>query len=383
MTARVIIASLMFMLTPAAKCEVSIRIFARTKPVTVVFTPERGEYILHCWPSGDEMLVTGETVAITRHDGRVIYRTSAGKSGVADSLSLTPASSGSVFRLRAPGKEEAAKTLDGLLRIKSFPGSLQILNVTSVESYLPGVVRAEAGRSGPPDYFRAQAVVARTYVYRNITRHELDGYNLCDDIHCQVYPGLIDETHIIEACRSTQGQVLTDRDSMLIVAAFHANCGGVTASSADVWIAGYPYLVSIKDPWCSYSSSFAWRKSVPMAEWDSFLRSKGIAKGDERALYSSPGAGPVRIMDRSVAGRHMTAEEIRMRFGLRSAFFTLTPSGDSVLVNGRGYGHGVGLCQDGARAMAEKKITYEKITGFYYPGTVISDIKNARRPARP
>lgn len=383
MKARILIVFLMVLPALNAKCEVSIRIFARTKPVTVVFTPERGEYILHCWPSGDEILVTGETVAITRLDSRVIYRTSAGTSGVADSLSLTPSSSGSVFRLRAPGKDEPAKTLDGMLRIKSFPGSLQILNVTSVESYLPGVVRAEAGKFGPPDYFKAQAVVARTYVYRNIIRHELDGYNLCDDTHCQVYPGLIDETHIISACRSTSGQVLIDRDSILIVAAFHGNCGGVTASSADVWLAGYPYLVSINDPWCSYSASFAWKKSIPMTDWDSFLRSKGIERGDERALYSAPGAGPVRSMDRSVAGRHMTAEEIRMRFGLRSAFFTLTPSGDSVLVNGRGYGHGVGLCQDGARAMAEKKITYDKITGFYYPGTAISDIKNARRPARP
>ena len=383
MRTRAVIALLILFLPLTARSEISIRIFARTKPVTVVFTTDRGEYLLRSWPSGEVRLASGETVAVTRHDGTVIYRSSAGKSGVADSLIFTPASSGSVFRIRAPGKDESGKTLDGILKIKSFPGSLQILNVTSEENYLPGVVRAEAGKYGPPEYFRAQAVVARTYVHRNINRHELDGYNLCDDTHCQVYPGLISELHVIAACQSTAGQVLVDRDSMLIVPAFHGNCGGVTASSADVWLAGYPYLVSVTDPWCSYSASFNWNKSIPLKDWHSFLISKGIATGEEKALYSLPGGKPVRKMDRSVAGRHLTSEDIRVRFGLRSAFFTMTPAGDSILFSGRGYGHGVGLCQDGAKNMAEKKMTYDKITGFYYPGTRITDVKNARLPVRP
>ncbi|MBE0677164.1 MAG: hypothetical protein IH592_00220, partial [Bacteroidales bacterium] len=175
MKAVTVITLLMVFLPPAAASEVSIRIFARTKPVTVVFTPDRGEYILSDGLREDIRLFPGETVAVTRYDGNVKYRTLSGKSGVADSLTFTPSAGPSLFRLRAPGKEEAVKTLDGVLKIKLFPGSLQVLNITSVESYLPGVVRAEAGKYGPPDYFRAQAVVARTYVYRNISRHELDG----------------------------------------------------------------------------------------------------------------------------------------------------------------------------------------------------------------
>ena len=367
----------------SASSEVSIRIFARTRPLTVVFTPDRGEYLLSDGLSGNIRVVAGETVAVTRHDGRVMYMTLSGKSGVADSLTFAPVTGNALFRVRAPGRDEAVKTLDGVLKVKSFPGSLQILNLTSIESYLPGVVRAEAGKYGPPDYFRAQAVVARSYVYRNIDRHELDGYNLCDDIHCQVYPGIISEMPIIDACHSTAGQVVIDRDSMLIVAAFHGNCGGVTASSADVWLAGYPYLVSVTDPWCGYSASSVWKKNLSMEEWNAFLKSKGIAPGAEAALYVPSGGKPVRMMNRPVPGKTITSEEIRVRFGLRSAYFTLTPAGDSLTVNGRGYGHGVGLCQDGAKAMAEKKVTYENITGFYYPGTTITDIKNARRPVRP
>jgi len=363
--------------------QISIRIFARTRPSALFFTADRGTYMLHDGAAGEVRLNPGDIVAVSMNGKRIIYSTLSGTSGAADSLTFTPAAADALFSVRAPGGEEPQKTLEGTLKIKPFPGSLQILNITTVEHCLPGVVRAEAGKFGPSDYFRAQAVVARTYIYRNIDRHELDGYNLCDDIHCQVYPGVVTDSVIVNACRATEGKVITDRDSLLIEAAFHGNCGGETASSADVWLAGYPYLVSVKDPWCSYSASSTWSRKIPREEWNSFLRSKGITPGGEGTLYA--GKEPVRgrIIRRTSQGRTVTSEEIRIRFGLRSAYFTLTPAGDSISISGRGYGHGVGLCQDGAKHMAEKKMTYDRIAGFYYPGTLIVDIKNASKPARP
>ena len=380
---RTIFSILVFLVSLSVRGEVTIRIFARTKPVTVVFTPYRGEYKLSDGQSGRIILGQGETVAITRLDNKVIYSTLAGASGTTDTLFFSPVTADCLFAMRAPGRGEARKILDGSLKISSFPGSLMVLNVTSIESYLPGVVRAEAGKYGPDEYFRAQAVVARTYAYHNIDRHELDGFNMCDDTHCQVYPGIITDSIIIAACRATAGKVIVDRDTMLIVSAFHGNCGGLTASSADVWVAGYPYLVSIKDPWCGYSASSTWRKSLSMSDWYAFLQSKGVNAGEETAMYSAPGSAPERIGRITVAGRHITGEEMRQRLGLRSAYFTLHTEGDSLVVSGRGYGHGVGMCQDGAKAMASKKLTYDKITGFYFPGTFITDIKNAHRPVRP
>ena len=381
---RRILAFIILLLLPLAGfSQISIRIFARSKPASVIFTPESGVFLLRDGAAATGVrLSQGDVVVITSFEDRVIYRTRSGIFGAADSIAFTPTSPGALFRLRAPGNAEPEKVLNGKLTVRPFPGSLQVLNFTTVEESLPGVVRAEAGKLGPSDYFRAQAVVARTYFYRNMERHSLDGYNFCDDIHCQVYPGVVTDSVIVNACRSTAGKVLTDRDSLLIEAAFHGNCGGETASSADVWLAGYPYLVSVKDPWCSYSASFTWRRGIPRADWDSFLVSKGITPGNEGTLYKSqPGEG--RIASRSAQGRSVTSEEIRLRFGLRSAYFSLAPAGDSIIVNGRGYGHGVGLCQDGAKHMAEKKQGYETIIGFYYPGTIITDIKNARRPARP
>jgi stage II sporulation protein D len=363
--------------------QVSIRMFARTRPVTVVFTPVQGEFLLNDGKVNDLKIMVNETVAITRHDDRIIYRTFSGASSVTDSLSIEPLSADALFTLRAPARNEELKTLDGSLRVKSYPGSLQVLNITSVENYLPGVVRAEAGKSGPAEYFRAQAVVARTYAYRNIDRHVLDGYNLCDDTHCQVYPGIITDSTIISSCLTTADRVIIDRDSILIVSAFHGNCGGVTASSSDVWVAKYPYLISLKDPWCGYSRSSAWKTSIPLSEWNAFLTTKKIEPGQEAVLFSPAGSQPTRAIGNNVAGIHISREDVRQRFNLRSSFYSLTPSGDSITVVGRGYGHGVGLCQDGARAMAAGKMKYDQITGFYYPGTAVTEIKNARRPQRP
>ncbi len=363
--------------------QVSIRIFARTRPVTIVFTPLQGEFLLKDGRTKDLKIKVNETVAVTRSDDKIIYRTLSGVSAVTNSVIIEPLSEGALFSLRASGGGEQLKTLDGSLKVKSYPGSLQVLNITSVENYLPGVVEAEAGKSGPEEYFRAQAVVARTYAYRNIDRHELDGYNLCDDTHCQVYPGVISDSLITGACRSTSGKVIIDRDSMLIVSAFHANCGGVTASSSEVWVAKYPYLTSIKDPWCGYSRSSTWKAAIPLGEWNDFLRLKNVEPGRETQMYSPPGNQSGRVNNNMVDGIHISKEDIRQRFSLRSSFFTLARTGDSILVAGRGYGHGVGLCQDGARAMAAGKNKYDQITGFYYPGTFITDIKNARRPERP
>jgi stage II sporulation protein D len=363
--------------------QISIRIFARTKPSTVIFSPVHGDFFLRDGNSGEVRLRQGDIMAVTLFDGKVLFRTLSGVYGSADSIRLEPGSPDGLFTLRAPGRLENEKLLEGTLCVRSFPGSLQVLNLTTAENCLPGVVRAEAGRLGPADYFRAQAVVARTYVYRNIERHSLDGYNLCDDIHCQVYPGVVTDSVIVNACRRTEGMVLVDSDNMLIEAAFHGNCGGETAASSDVWLAGYPYLVSVKDPWCSYSASSKWKKSISLAEWTGFLRSKGIDPGNGTALTDGAHGQAGRIINRSVEGRTVSSEEIRLRFNLRSAYFFLSASGDSILVSGKGYGHGVGLCQDGAKHMAEKKISFDRITGFYYPGTIITDIKNARRPVRP
>lgn len=381
---RICASALFMLLTLMAEGEVTVRIFSRTRPLTVVFTPAKGDYYLHFSKVDSIHVGVNEPVVFTRYADQVIFKMISGASQAADSVFILPASRDALFKLRAPARNEPVKLLDGSLKVKSYPGSLLVLNITDIESYLPGVVKAEAGSRGPDEYFRAQAVVARTYVYRNIDRHNLDGFNLCDDTHCQVYPGIINESNIVEACRSTSGQVVTDRDSVLIISAFHANCGGQTAASSDVWVSGQPYLVSVKDPYCIAAPSAKWERIITDSLWQGFLRSKGISPGQGSLLVTSTDEKQgERTSYCIIAGKQILKEEMRTVFSLRSSFFSLIPVGDSVIIKGRGYGHGVGLCQDGARVMASQGMTYIDITGFYFPGTIILDIKNAIRPQRP
>ena len=234
-----------------------------------------------------------------------------------------------------------------------------------------------------PPVVRAQAVVARTYAYRNTDRHMLDGFNLCDDTHCQVYPGVISETNLIDACRSTAGKVETDSDSMLIISAFHANCGGQTAASSDVWVSAHPYLIRVTDPYCISSPSARWVRILPATKWNDFLKLKGIAPGGPAPVITSPQAEAKRTRYLIIADKTVSYEEIRIGLNLRSSFFTVIPGADSVIIRGRGYGHGVGLCQDGARVMASQGKSYQEITAFYYPGTAVMDVKFAKKPVRP
>ena len=361
--------------------EIAVRIFARSKPSTVVFTPLKGEYFLFTSATDSMRVAVNEPVVITRYNDRVILKMKSVASAASDQVILKSPEADALFTLRATGKNDAVKTLNGSLKVSSYPGSLLVINIVEIEDYLPGVVKAEAGSSGPVEYFRAQAVVARTYAYRNTGRHLLDGYNLCDDTHCQVYPGIIPETGIIDACRSTAGSVLADRDSMLIISAFHANCGGETASSSDVWVSAHPYLVRVTDPYCSSSPSSKWMRIFPVSMWNEFLRSKGIIEGVQAPVITSPPEETRRTRYMLFGDKSVSYEDIRLAFSLRSSFFTVIPAADSVIFRGRGYGHGVGLCQDGARVMASEGKSFSEITGFYYPGTAVMNIKNARRPA--
>jgi stage II sporulation protein D len=363
--------------------EISVRIFSHTKPITFVFTPVTGNYVIIPDEGVTIKVNPGEPVVISKYETRVVFKTLEGVSILADTLRILPCNPDNTFLVRQPTNKESSKTLKGKLKIFLFPGSLMILNFTDIETYLPGAVRAEAGSKGPSEYFRTQAVIARTYVYRHLDRHKLDGYDLCDDVHCQVFSGMITEQVIADACRSTAGLVLVDKDSMLIVSAFHANCGGQTVSSGDVWVTSEPYLISIKDEYCLSGKPVVWERKISEGDWKSFLLSKGISFLRDTITIPQSGGLTTRQQYYKINGVSVLAEDIRERFRLKSTFFQVTITGENILIKGNGYGHGVGLCQDGARVMASRGMTYRDITGFYYPGTFIVNVKNAHLPERP
>jgi stage II sporulation protein D len=251
-----------------------------------------------------------------------------------------------------------------------------LINICDVEKYISGVVKAEGGSGKNIEYFKTQAVIARTYMYKCFDKHLSDRYNVCDNTHCQAFSGLSSDSLINRAALETQGLVILDKDSTLIISAFHSNCGGETSSSEDVWLTSQPYLKKVFDPYCLSSRNAVWEKSISLNDWLEFIKKSGYnGKTDDPSAFSF--LQKSRLNDYRTGSFTMPLRTIRTEMNLRSAFFSVLAEGDSIILKGRGYGHGVGLCQEGAMVMALKGFNYEQIIDFYYFGVLITNIRNA------
>ena len=213
-------------------------------------------------------------------------------------------------------------------------------------------------------------------MYKYFDRHLQDRYNLCDNTHCQAFNGLSQDSVINRAALETQGLVILAQDSTLIISAFHSNCGGETVTSKDVWLSNVPYQKKVIDPYCISSRNSKWEKRVSMNEWLGLIKKLGYdGNTDDPSAFIFYQKS--RQNDYKTGSFRVSLLTIRADLNLRSTFFSVLTDGDSIILKGRGYGHGVGLCQEGAMVMAGKGFNYLQIIDFYYSGVFISDIKNA------
>lgn len=360
--------------------EVSIRLFASTKPGSSIFIAVSGQYTLELPGESPIPLSPGDPVLIYRYGNRIAVKMLTIPAMAVDSLRIR-GTAGARFSLSTLGATAQKRIYNDGLQCKNSHGIFLLLNETTIEQYLPGVVRTEGGPGRHSEFNKTQAVITRTFAYRNLEKHISDGYNMCDDVHCQAYHGITDDTAIVAAVRATENIIITDRDTVLIMAAFHSNCGGETASASEAWVADLPYLKKIVDPYCLTSRNAVWRTTVPVASWKNFLSKSGY-NGDLNSplLLTFSQQATRKQHFEPVAGLRIPVVAIRNEFGLRSAFFTLTALGDSLVINGRGYGHGVGLCQEGAMEMATRGNTFNQIISFYYSNVMLMGIKDAKLP---
>lgn len=241
---------------------------------------------------------------------------------------------------------------------------LQVVNVIPLEEYLVGVLGGEMPPSFPLEALKAQAVAARTYALSKKLEQYGQPFHLGSSVLSQVYRGLsAEEARTRQAVELTRGQVLT---WMLqpIEAYFHASCGGRTESGADALGRDLPYLRSVDCPCGQLSTS----------HWSLTLGPK------ELSVLGAP-LGPLEVQGRTRTGRavkvavgprSMDAVAFREKLGyaqLKSLAFEVEKRRDGWVLQGRGFGHGAGLCQWGARIYAEKGWDYRKILLHYYPGT--------------
>jgi len=357
--------------------QVKIRLFSLQNPETVVFFITDGKYELD--PGVGEKLIVnkGEPVVILHYRGRLAVKFSKSPGFVCDSVLISGKTGNDFFSLRCNTAGTVKQFYTGDLKIYPDLGSLAIINNCDIEKYIAGVVRAEGGSGKNAEYFKTQAIIARTYMYKYMDKHITDGYNVCDNTHCQAYNGLSMDTIINLAAKRTKDQVILAPDSTLIISAFHSNCGGETSTSEDVWLSSQTYLKKVIDPYCNTSRNAIWEKKIGLSVWLDFLKKSGYTgKSDDVSAFTF--YQNARLDFYNTGSFKVPLRDIRREFNLRSTFFSVIPEGETIILRGRGYGHGVGLCQEGAMEMASRGFNYTQIIDFYYLDVHIADIKNAK-----
>lgn len=252
------------------------------------------------------------------------------------------------------------------LKVRPEGDGLQLTIEMPREDYVTAVLAGEASVL-PPEAMKAMAVAARSYAFRFPGAHRREGFDYCDTTHCQ--DARFDDlpVAVLRAVEPTERELLWWKGSPAATY-YSKNCGGQIEAAGNLWPdQAAPYLAALSDPYC------------PRAAW-----SADLAKDKLRTV---PGirAGSISVVDRRASGRaaHLrmdgrivSAADFRFAVGrsmgwdlLRADWYEITDRGPVLHFEGQGAGHGVGLCQEGAAAMARSGKDYRAILEFYYPGT--------------
>ena len=278
--------------------------------------------------------------------------------------------------------EVNGKSFKGSMEIIGGPGgTLTVVNELPLEDYIMGVLAGEIPRDWPLEALKAQAIAARTFaVLKRATAREKDEpYDLENTAQFQMYQGsaLVNEK-IQQAVLETQGEIAT-YDSKPISAFFHSNCGGETCGAMDVWSQDKPYLKPVPCPFGNNGAHFHWRTEILIRDLVRQLRGAGVKIGDVVRLEVLERDGSNRIlrlslMDADGSRKIMRGAAFRMAVGpdvIRSTRFTAAVGQNKVVFTGKGWGHGVGLCQEGACGMALKGYSAFEILRYYYHGIIV------------
>ena len=322
------------------------------------------------------VIADGQAVYAVLRDEKIWLGDENGEIGSFERLVFQNADSSAIVRIKPVSPQIEARNYENLIIMTVDVNRILLINMIDEEQYIAGVVEAETGQGHAGEFYKAKAIICRTYMYGNINRHQNEGFHLCDDEHCQAYKGQCRNSNIAQAVSSTKDIIITDRrDSKPILATYHSNCGGETESSQNVWQSGLPYLVPVTDPYCTSSPNARWQKTIPLGDWVAYLDKKGF-KPDTNGTVDYRFQQTRRIANYKVGNITIPVRQIRSDWQLRSAFFSISVENNNVLFSGRGYGHGVGLCQEGAMEMGRRGFKYGDIINFYYKNVNLTPVTN-------
>lgn len=285
--------------------------------------------------------------------------------------------------------QEVEKTLAeaSAFEVAVYRSKQEIIQEIPLENYIRGVVAAEMPAEFELEALKAQALTARTYIVKHLLNDpNLDlpeGAQVTDTVMHQVYksPKELKEiwgpdyawkmARITDAVNQTRGKIITYNGSP-ITASFFSTSNGYTENSEDYWQNPFPYLRSVESPWDKDSPKFFDQKVVTVTQFENKLGVQLPSEGSVGTILAKTEGN--RVAKVEVGGKEFSGREIREKLSLRSTDFTWRKKGNHIIIQTKGYGHGVGMSQYGANGMASQGKTFKDIITHYYQGTSIADM---------
>lgn len=266
----------------------------------------------------------------------------------------------------------------GIIEVKKRGERLLVINELDVEDYLKGVVPIEVSPSWSMEALKAQAVVSRTYALYQRRANLNKDYHLLSTVMDQAYNGKdIEDPRASKAVSATEGVVIA-YNGELILAAFHSTSSGSTEDGANLWSIDVPYLKGVECLFDQNSPFYQWKRNIGLAEIESAIRNGGYKIGAVANITPYLWSKSARVMGLRIihSGGELLlrGEDLRRLVGyskLPSANFEIDEIGKEISFSGKGAGHGVGLCQWGAKEMAEMGFRYQEILRYYFSGAEI------------
>jgi stage II sporulation protein D len=281
-------------------------------------------------------------------------------------------------------------SVSGLVQFVRRGKGFSVMNRVDLEEYVKGVVPSEVSSTWHPEMLKAQAVAARTYALYQQMLSATREYDVAATVQDQVYRGKQGiDVGILSAVEATRGLVVTYLGAP-IYAAFSSTAAGLTEDAMNVWSKEYPYLKGVECPFDLASPYYQWKSSFKIDTLEQNLRQQGFPVGTIATItplaFSRGGrVAKLRVLH-SGGELVLRGEELRKAVGytiIPSTQFAIESIGQDVVLSGFGAGHAVGMCQWGAKELAELGYSFSTILQYYYPGTELQNMTLTKPPTPP
>jgi stage II sporulation protein D len=274
---------------------------------------------------------------------------------------------------------------DVVLIYRNSKGSLDVINRLELDDYLKGVIPFEGNPKWALESLKAQAIVSRTFALTKVLARQEEEYDVSAGYMSQVYAGKqIEDERTNQAVDATRGEVLLYKGK-IFPAYFHSTCGGATTAADLVWrVKPLAPLNGVECKFCQRSPHYKWEAKVTPAEIKQKLAKQKMPVQDVLGLRADKidrtGRAHKLVIQSTWAEKIVDADAFRVWIDpsrLKSNLITKVSARDGAFVfKGKGWGHGVGMCQYGMKYLGELGYGYQEILGYYYPGAQVSKLKD-------